>query len=283
MLFQYKSCPACSGTPKNNQLVIRSKSFSICSNCGTLWLTEGPKYEDYDDQYIKMRGHNEISSVIDYAKMSTFRSLWRKLGQIKGPVLEVGFSTGASLKVAQDMGIDIYGLEVNKSIIEFVEKRGIPRKKISVNGLKKFLNKKFNAVAFFDSFEHLPDPQKFLSELRPYLADGAAILIVIPNGGAISRKLLGRFWPHYVTDHWVHYTVKGLRILLNNFNIKIDKTFFPLKYVPIEMIVRHIIIHWHIPINWINKFKWILSIKLRFNIGEVGLMCKYDISEKIKD
>jgi SAM-dependent methyltransferase len=214
-------------------------------------------------------------SVIN-SKKRTFKKLWGKLKYISGPILEVGCSAGFSLRVALDMGLDIYGLEVNKNVIESLSGQGISADRISVNGLRAFVNKRFEAVAFFDSFEHLPDPRGFLSELTAYLLDGAYIIIVLPNGGSISRKVLGRYWPHYVIDHWVHYTLRGIRMLLSVYNIKIINSFYPIKDVSLEMIIRHMVIHRNLPINILDKFRIVSSLRFPFNIGEIGLICRYN-------
>lgn len=273
--MDYKQCPACTGSAKRHSLIIRQQTFSICSKCKTLWLSNGYLFNNYDSQYIHNRGHDASSLIINNAKKHTFRKFWSKLGKMSGPVLEIGCSTGLSLKAAQDIGLDIYGLDVNDDIIKFVERWGISRKRVSVNGLKVFNNKRFKAVAFFDSFEHIPDPEVFLSELVNYLADGAIIIMVIPDGGAFTRKLLGRYWPHYCEDHWVHYTRIGLETLFSRYRIETINTFNPIKYVPVEMVIRHIAINWNIPIDTINKFKPILPITLHFNIGEMGLIWRY--------
>lgn len=278
-MMNYKRCPACSGHAQKRHLSIRSQSFLLCSQCRTLWLRNGPQFNNYDSIYIRERGHDESSLTINKSKARTFRKFWSKLGKIGGPVLEVGCSTGISLKVALDIGYDVYGLDVNESLPEIVERQGIPRKRISLKGLNAFYKKKFVAVAFFDSFEHLPDPNNFLSELLPYLSDGCVFLIVIPNAGSISRKLLGRYWPHYGVDHWVHYTLKGLKTLFSKYRIRIVNTFYPSKYVSMEMIIRHAAIHWNFPKSKVANIKGISSITLRFNIGEMGLACRYKKKE----
>jgi len=272
----YKQCPACLGEPQKKHKFIRSQVFRICSRCGTLWIPDGPGFNGYDASYIKKRGHDDTSPVINSAKKLTFEKFWGKVGKISGSILEVGCSTGISLRVAQDMGLDIYGLDVNEDILEYVQQNGVSKDRVSVNGLEAFSGKKFKVVAFFDSFEHLPDPQLFLSELMSYLSDGAILLFVIPNGGAISRKLLGAYWPHYGLDHWIHYTFKGLDILLNRYNIKINNTFYPSKYVPIEMILRHVATRWKFSQNQKKLYRGLSSVRLYFNFGEKGLVCVYN-------
>jgi SAM-dependent methyltransferase len=278
--LDYRYCPACSSAAKK-RLSIRSQIFFICSKCNTLWLPGGPQFNNYDLSYIKERGH-DISSLVMYnAKKKTFNNFWKKLGKISGPVLEVGCSTGIALKVAQEMGLDIYGLDVNENILEFVEMQGISKERVSISEFKTFSGKRFKAVAFFDSFEHLPDPKLFLSELKNYLTDKAILLIVIPIADSFSRRILGKYWPYYSFDHWIHYTLKGLEVLFSKYGIKIVKTFYPAKHLPIELIARYISINWEIPVDKIiNKIKLFSAITLQFNIGAKGLICECDINKK---
>lgn len=279
--MKYMSCPACSGNARKNQLTIRSQVFLICSKCNTLWLPNGSNFHNYDFDYIKERGHDASSFVIYNAKKKTFSKFWKKIDKVSGPVLEVGCSTGIALKVAKDIGLDIYGIDVNESILEFIEKEGIAKERVSVNGFNNYFDKKFEAVAFFDSFEHLPEPKLFLSELINYLTDKAILLIVIPIADSISRRLLGKYWPYYSKDHWIHYTLKGLNILFSQYNIKIVKTFYPIKHLPVQLITKYMEINWGVPIKKMtDKFILLSRLTLKFNIGAIGLICKYEIDEK---
>lgn len=278
--MDYSKCPACSGQPEGKRFFVCSQDFFACSDCNTLWFPEGPKYNKYDYEYMDERGHH--LPVIKKSKELNFRKFWRKLGVFAGPALEVGCATGISLKVARDLGIDIYGLEVNEEMAELIVAQGISRERVSVNGLKEFAGKKFQAVTFFDSFEHIPNPKIFLSELVTYLSNHAKLLIVIPIANSISRRLMGRYWPHYVVDHWVHYTLEGLETLFGRYNIEIIKQFNPVKYIPIELVMRYITAYSRIPLitNKINRFKLLSKITLHFNIGEIGLICRYNGIEK---
>ena len=277
----YKDCPACQGSAENKRLIVCSRYFLICSECRTLWSPESTQFGSYDSEYLQARGLQINGSTIDAAKRRTFREFWNKIGDLSGPVLEVGCSTGISLRAAQDRGLDIYGLEVNKDILKFMKKDGIAQERVSVNGLKAFSGKKFAGAAFFDSFEHLAEPAGFLSELVTYLSDRAVIIIVAPNAGSLSRKIFASSWLHYTPDHWVYYTLNGLKKLFSRYNIQIVRTFYPAKHTTLEMILRHIAIHRELSGSvLLNRLKFLFPLSFHFNIGEMGLICRYNYARR---
>lgn len=258
-------CPACGGTPRSRTLSVRGQMFCTCSSCGTLWLPGGPSFTAYTRDYYAARGYDHSSAIINAAKVQTFREFWSYLPDKSGPLLEIGCATGLALRAGLDAGLDVYGFDVTHELGPMLTANGIPPQRISLVNLSSLPNREFRAVACFDSFEHLADPRTFLAELVGHLSPQAYLMMVLPVADSVSRRFLGRFWPHYCVDHWVQYSHKGLETLLGEFRFSLVKTFYPRKYVPLAMIARHIGLHWgrNIPLP-----EW--KVVLRFNVGERG-------------
>jgi hypothetical protein len=72
------------------------------------------------------------------------------------------------------------------------------------------------------SLEHLTEPVLFLRNIQEYMNDDAIISIRVPDYGSFWSRVLKSKWiwfqPH---NHYFHYTIKSLSILLeqNGFDI----------------------------------------------------------------
>ncbi|MBI2252164.1 MAG: class I SAM-dependent methyltransferase, partial [Armatimonadetes bacterium] len=217
-MFNY--CPAC--LSKNLIKKKSYKKFWNCKNCGSLFQPEGVSFKSYNLTYFQERGHDKSNFIINQAKLKTFKNFWEILGNnINQPILEVGSASGLSLKAALEMGLNIYGYDLDPCVIELCKENNINQERLIIQDFKKIKNLTFGTVAFFDSFEHIPDVQKFLTNLNTYLKEICTVIIVIPNAESLSRIILGNFWPHFTEDHWIHYTEKALKIIFNEFNFKL--------------------------------------------------------------
>ena len=124
---------------------------------------------------------------------------------------------------------------------------------------------------FLDSFEHLLDPEKFCQWVIANSTPKTQILIVLPQAGSTSEKLLGRLWPHKIHDHKFHWSRAGLISFFEEKGIRLKGEFFPLKFVDFRTIMAHLG----------NKFEsnglrtfgqtWMPRWALPFNFGEMGL------------
>ena len=63
---------------------------------------------------------------------------------------------------------------------------------------------------FQDSFEHIPDPAAFVAWMTASSAPNAEILLVAPRADSLSRRMMGRWWPHKLPDHQFHWSRAGL-------------------------------------------------------------------------
>ncbi len=264
-------CPACAGTPESAPLKRGKDQFLRCATCKTQWREAGAVFDAYDASYFEERAHDDTESAVAKAKRQTFTHFWRQIPEShrSRPILELGCSGGLALRAALELKLDVHGFDVTEDILKLTDANGIPRERVTAGELRQLPAKTFGVAAFFDSFEHIPDPGAFLKEFMPYLADDALILMVIPAADTLSNQFLGSLWPHYLPDHWIHYTLRGLDALLNPCGFSLQTSFYPKKQVPSDMIRRHINMRW----PWLGKFVP-GSLELGFNIGERGMIWK---------
>lgn len=98
-------------------------------------------------------------------------------------VLEIGSGRGALTNELCKKGHNVVGTEVNKEYrIYAKEEYGIDLVQISAESPKlPFENESFDTVLSFDVFEHIPDTDAHLQEVRRVLKSGGQYILGTPN------------------------------------------------------------------------------------------------------
>ncbi|HTE47576.1 MAG TPA: methyltransferase domain-containing protein, partial [Gemmatimonadaceae bacterium] len=124
---------------------------------------------------------------------------------------------------------------------------------------------------FQDSFEHIPDPAAFLAWMQHNSAPSSEILMVLPRADSLSRRLLGRLWPHKLPDHRFQWSRAGLVGFMARRGFELRADFFALKYVSPQMLIAHALHHAAVPPA---ARKWLggAAFSFPFNFGEMALV-----------
>jgi SAM-dependent methyltransferase len=97
-------------------------------------------------------------------------------------ILEIGSGSGGMLHTLRSRGLDVQGVEVSEDRIrESRERYGdLPLTRIDGRQLP-FPDARFDLVLSFDVFEHIPDSDAHLTEVRRVLRPGGSYLLQTPN------------------------------------------------------------------------------------------------------
>ena len=111
-------------------------------------------------------------------------------------VLDLGTGDGALLRYLLDRRrIEARGVDIAPEAVAFCEAQGLEVALADINGpASAYVGKPVDYVILSEIIEHLPDPERLLRELRPFVKKG--FLVSIPNTGYHQhrlRLLLGRF------------------------------------------------------------------------------------------
>jgi methionine biosynthesis protein MetW len=115
-------------------------------------------------------------------------------------VLDVGCGAGAlGGALRAERGIEVMGLEISADAAAHARERLDAVIEADLDQLEElpFERRSFDAMVFGDVLEHLHDPHRLLRALRPWLADGGALVCSIPNVGHWSVVL-----PLLTQDRW---------------------------------------------------------------------------------
>lgn len=152
------------------------------------------------------------------------RRLARALGRT-GEGLEVGSYVGAFLAAAREAGWRFEGVDVNARVSDFARARGFTVTHGDLASVDP--GRRWDAIAFWNCFDQLPDPVLAARQARALLRHGGIVAVRVPNGAcytALRRRLRGPAAPlarailahdNLLTfPYRLGFTPRALRVLL---------------------------------------------------------------------
>lgn len=212
------ACPLC--LEKKNIQLLDSNQFSLyfCKNCKNGFVYHVPK--DMSKYYPEIYWQNlgKFSSLREglHNSFQKLRVSWFKKYISKGSVLDVGSGEGR-------FG-EMLGQNFKITNLEYPGAKVSNRKVIRVDFLKWKTNKKFNAIVFLESLEHVNNPLEYLKKAASLLQTGGLIFVEYPRFGSLESKILGKYWlQRDIPRHLFHFTERGLRNIADKANLKVIK------------------------------------------------------------
>jgi hypothetical protein len=129
---------------------------------------------------------------------------------------------------------------------------------------------------FLDSFEHLPEPERFLAWLTGCSAQRTDVLVVAPEAGSASERWLGTLWPHRLPDHRFHWSRRGLEEHFAAHGFRPVADFRPTKSVSAAMIAAHLAQRFPALRPLARAARPLGRLRVDFNLGEMGLVLRRD-------
>jgi SAM-dependent methyltransferase len=128
-------------------------------------------------------------------------------------VLEIGSGTGVLLHTLLARGVDVQGVELRQELIDegrqwFGE---LPIQRVTGVPLP-FPDASFDVVMSFDVFEHIPDSDAHLEEVRRVLRPGGAYILQTPNKwtNVVFETIRWRSFTKFREDHCSLHTLGEL-------------------------------------------------------------------------
>jgi len=144
-------------------------------------------------------------------------------------VLDVGCSDGHFLKVANDEGFSVTGLEPDARLAEKARLHGYK----VINGFfpkaEGLLNQMYDIIIFNDSWEHIPSLQESLQGIKEHLKSTGNAIVNLPSSDGIIFKTafllnklgirtpFNRLWQKgFASPHLHYFNTKNLRRFFEN-------------------------------------------------------------------
>jgi len=146
----------------------------------------------------------------------------------KARILEVGCGNGFLLKELYTRGFkQVFGID--PSINAKKEAHTNIRNRIKLGVLTSALYKKesFDIICFFQTLDHIPNPNVFLKLCKSYLKPGGYIIAFNHDVQSISAKLLGERSPIIDIEHIYLFSQKTIRTLFENHGFTVKRIYNP--------------------------------------------------------
>ena len=164
-----------------------------CDACGLVYRNPRECAEELSALYAEEVQDDAVLASLFENQRVAYRvqaaRLTRELG-LPGAGLEVGSYVGGFLTAARESGWRFEGLDINECAAAFARSHGCT---VTIGDLQSFDGgRRFDAVAFWNCFDQLPDPRGAAIAARTLLAPGGMLVVRVPNGGfyVAVRKLL---------------------------------------------------------------------------------------------
>jgi 2-polyprenyl-3-methyl-5-hydroxy-6-metoxy-1,4-benzoquinol methylase len=224
------ACPLCGEAMSSLWLQGEGFRFVRCPRCSLVYQNPHPVFEDlrrrYDSAYCSYEVENE-RAFLDLIRLGLrdigFYGLTAGFPRPRR-FLDIGCATGAFVEEMKNEGWEARGVDLCRQSAEYgMKKRGV---EIDVGTLEeaRYADGAFHTVHFSHLIEHVPDPRRFLLEVRRILSPGGAAIITTPNIEGLQAKILRGKWRSAIPDHLTLFGMTTLRRLLAETGFSTEKT-----------------------------------------------------------
>jgi 2-polyprenyl-3-methyl-5-hydroxy-6-metoxy-1,4-benzoquinol methylase len=126
-------------------------------------------------------------------------------------LLDVGAGAGLLIAEAQRRDLVATGVEPSRALVDSARR---------VNGVElvqgffphpQLAGRTFDVICLVDVIEHLTDPLQLLRHCTAALSPGGLLVVVTPDVGSLTAKLLGIRWWHYRLAHVGYFSKRSMR------------------------------------------------------------------------
>jgi SAM-dependent methyltransferase len=128
----------------------------------------------------------------------------------QGRYLDVGCGSGGALGVAQALGWQVAGIEVDEAAAAKA-RRFTDELHVGDVLTAPFAAGRFDVVTAFHVLEHVPDPVSMIQRALGWLAPRGLLIIEVPNAGGLGAAIFGRAWSGLeLPRHLSHFSPETL-------------------------------------------------------------------------
>ncbi|MEI6478407.1 MAG: class I SAM-dependent methyltransferase [bacterium] len=205
-----------------------------CASCGFKHVNPIPTDEQLDKFYADAFYASEKTDYFKDAETDldwwteTYKDYYKIFEQnTKGKrLLDIGSGPGYFLKVGQDLGWDVLGVEPSDQAYEYSTSLGVKVKHEFFTAENSKDDGLFDVVCLNLVLEHLPRPAQFLEEVKGVLKPGGLLFILSPNDYNPLQKIVRETitknpWWVVPTHHLNYFDFASVQGLLKSLGFSI--------------------------------------------------------------
>lgn len=243
------NCPICGNSDQYKILyeIDNGKRKVLRCSCSHQLICPRPTEEDrlkiYDDnEYYTSWGVKEQFQQIFDLKLKTCSRLvgiadkYVASSKNKKRLLDIGCAFGYMLEAAGRYGYEPHGLEISSAADEAL-RMGYSVQKTALEDAV-FPAGYFDLITGIDIIEHIPYPEKWLSECKSLLKKGGILLLVTPNCESLPARMKKNKWHHYNIEHLHYYSPNTIERLFKKAGFEVITTRKAIKYFSLEYLTN---------------------------------------------
>ena len=243
-------CPVCERTVSSRSLLLLAGKYPVhrCLHCGAEFVCPQPSDDElggiYSAQYFIGSEDEEgqkRTAALKRATAALYLAKVRSLVKVSNPrLLEIGCGSGDFLLEASSHGFTVEGLEYSPHAVEAANRR-LSKRAVQIGSLEsnELTADYYDVAAGFDVIEHVRDPAYALDCLHRSLKPEGLLVLATPSLNSWSRRLLGKHWMEYKTEHLTYFGQRSLRCILQRMG------FGKIQFHPNYKVVSFDYIHGH--------------------------------------
>jgi 2-polyprenyl-3-methyl-5-hydroxy-6-metoxy-1,4-benzoquinol methylase len=224
MSMETTPCEACDGRHFTRTFEKEGHTFYRCDRCMLERIDPQPSDATlsrvYGAHYYNGWDLRRNRDVVREMKMATFRRTIARVGPL-GPgskILDCGAATGFLMEVAEEAGLDPYGVELSEFGAAEIAKRfgadHVFQGQVEDARFPGIGDGDFAAVFMCDFLEHVRRPADVLATAHRLLTPGGTLAICAPKLDSLTHRVMRSSWTHYKLEHLFYFNADSLRRLL---------------------------------------------------------------------
>ena len=234
------ACPICKHTELTSFLTckdytVSQEDFSIvaCKNCGFRFTNPRPREEAIgryyqSENYISHSNTKKglVDKVYHLVRNYTLKSklnLLNSLGTKSKKLLDIGCGTGMFIKVCQDNGWQVTGVEPDEGVRQLATDQTKTEIESTIWELDQ--SAKYDVITMWHVLEHVHQLEKYTLWLSQHLNPNGKLVIAVPNLESLDAQTYKEKWAAYdVPRHLYHFRQQDIKHLFELRDFKIEQT-----------------------------------------------------------
>lgn len=241
-------------------------SYCRCENCRALYC---PIYFSNDQltQLYSLMPHNMAGlplKALERTQQGYFEVL-KEFSALEGDYLEVGPDQGFLAQLCAQRGKfkRFWLFEPNQTVHQELESKVAGMPYTIFPGMFDFTvipGSQISVLSMVHVLDHLVDPRRILENMKPTLAENAAVLVVTHDESSLLSRLLGRKWPAFCLQHPQLFNPKTIKRLLESAGYQVLCVRKSYNYYPLGYLLKHLAWSMGVRAMWLPDF---LSLPLK--------------------
>ena len=255
MHFQIVKCKTCN--------LVRSDPIVDPGLIDNLYKQSGCSYTtEKENEPLARTYGNYLENIVDLYDVN------------RNSYLDIGCSNGFMIEKAMKMGFsNARGIEPSLAAIEHAPDKIKEKIILGMFDSSKFENETFDLISFFQTFDHIVEPNEFLQDVRKKLNEKGFVIAINHNIGSISYKFLKEKSPIIDIEHTYLYDLTTMQKIFEKNQFNVHKVFPVKNWVTLSRLLELMPISQRFKNTWtkIQNGLGIQNIQLPLYLGNLGI------------